>query len=488
MNILFVYSMQHDIRSSRKPLRSSLQMQFGISYISSFLKKQGHNAKLIVLCSHLGKKSEINRNVIDEYVKRFCPELICFTAVYSEYNFIVNIAKYIKTRYPDIYLLIGGCHVSLNPEDKSLDVFDALCIGEGEHPTFELVSQLEKGLIPSAIPNLWIKHGHEIEKNLPHPFLRDLDSLPFPDREMWLDWIEAQSWEKVPVLLGRGCPYNCTYCCNHALKKIAPGRYVRLRSPENILDEIKDIVIRFSETKEIYLEVETYGVNKAWAIELCSTLEGFIKTLAEPLSFGVNLRITPNTDFESLFAACKRSNFKYINIGLESGSEVIRRKILKRNYSNQDIINAVTLARKYGLKVIFYNLIGIPGETLADFKETVEINRICLPDGYYNSIFFPYPGTELHTSCKKMGLLKKDLDSETERRKAALELPGFSRKQIQRCYARFDYYVYKGYKPTYKIFLRRFVPKLYSSNYYLECCYKKLKQLGIFMWLINRLK
>lgn len=463
-------------------------MQFGISYISSFLNKQGHNTKLIVLCSHLGEKSENNRKAIDEYLKSFCPELICFTAVYSEYNFIVNIAKYIKTRYPDIYLLIGGCHVSLNPEEASMDIFDALCVGEGEHPTFELVSQLEKGLIPSAVPNLWIKHSHEIEKNLPRPFLRDLDSLPFPDREIWLDWIEAQSWGKVPVLLGRGCPYNCTYCCNHALKKIATGRYVRLRSPDNILDEIKDIVIRFSETKEVYLEVETFGVNKAWAIELCSKLEEFNKSLTEPLSFGVNLRVYLNADFESLFAACERSNFKFINIGLESGSEAVRRKILKRNYSNQDIINAVTLARKYGLKVIFYNLIGIPGETLADFKETVEINRICLPDGYYSSIFFPYPGTELYSLCKEKGLLKIDLNTDMERRISALDLPGFSRKQIQRAYARFDYYVWKGNKPIYKIFLRRFISKLYLSNYYLELLYKKSLHLGFGRWLKNRLR
>lgn len=69
-----------------------------------------------------------------------------------------------------------------------------------------------------------------------------------------------------------------------------------------------------------------------------------------------------------------------VKIGLESGSERIRREILKRNYSNKDIIDAVSLARKYGLKVFFYNLMGIPGETLNDFKETIGINRICLPD------------------------------------------------------------------------------------------------------------
>ena len=470
MNILFIHSLQ-DIRPSTKPLWSLDQMQFGISYISSFLRKHGHYTKLVVLSRKWGWKK-----IIDEHLKRFPPELICLTAVYSEYAFIGNIAKYIKRYYPDIYLLIGGCHVSLNPEEILLDDFDALCIGEGEYPTLELVSKLEKGLPPSGIPNLWIKHNGGIKKNSTRPFLQNLDSLPFPDREMWLEWVKERPGARVSILLSRGCPFECTYCCNHVLKNIASGCYVRLRSPGNIMEEIKDIVAKFPANKEIYLETESFGMNKEWGIELCCALERFNRTLDTPLSYGANLRVTPNADLKSLFAACKRSNFKYINIGLESGNEVVRREILNRNYSNQDIFSTTRLAREYGLKVVFFNMIGIPGETVADFKKTVEMNRICLPDMHYNSIFFPYPGTKLYLLCKDKGLLKKNLDVETERYKAILDLPGFSRKQIKRSYIWFDYYVYQGFRPIYKILLKVLDAKL-STNYYLKYFYEKLASL-----------
>jgi len=298
---------------------------------------------------------------------------------------------------------------------------------------------------------------------------------------MWQEWIEERPGSRYAVLVGRGCPFQCSYCSNHILKKLAPGSYVRFRSPENIVAEIKDIIARFPIRKrEIYLEIETFGVDKKWATDLCLELERFNKTLEQPFSFGANLRITPNDpDLENFFIILKKANFRFINIGLESGSERVRSEILRRNYSNEDISNAVNLARKHGLKVAFFNMIGIPGETLADFKETVKINRTCLPDWHLTSIFFPYPGTDVYSLCEKQGLLGKSSGPEMERMKATLDLPGFSKKQIQKSYIWFDYYVYKGLKPTYKI-LGRMVRAYLISKPYFVISWKKLLRLPFF--------
>lgn len=469
MNILFVYSLDNIVTSAR-PLSSQLEINFGISYISSFLKERGHYTKLVVLSRLLGRK---NKHIIDKYLKSFSPKLICFTAVATQYPFIKDIAKYIKDNYPDIYLLAGGAHVSLNPQEAILDDFDALCIGEGENPTFELVSQLAEGIFPSNISNLWIKHRLEIEKNSSRPFLQNLDSLPFPDREMWQEWILKGSLLESSILLGRGCPFQCAYCSNHALRKLGDGEYVRNRSVDNIVEELKEVLGRFPQTREIYLEVETISINKKWCIELCSALQHLNATLSRPLSFEANLRITPNAYLESVFFEFKKSNFTFLNIGLESGSERVRYEILKRNYSNQDVINTVKLARKYGLKINFYNLIGIPGETADDFKETVKINRICLPDRLSTSIFFPYPGTDLYALCKRQGLLKEPLDTLRERSRAVLDYPGFTKKQIDKSYIWFDYYVYRGSRALYKILIQVIRIKL-LSNYYLDTFARRL--------------
>lgn len=473
MNILFIYSL-YNIATTKKPLVTPETIQFGISYISSFLKSHGHSTKLMVLSRISGKKNE---NIIDEYIEKFKPKLICFTAVSSEYEFIAGLAKYIKNRFPGIYLVVGGAHVSLNPEGV-LKNFDALCIGEGENPTLELVSQLAKNMSPSGIPNLWIKHGTEIQKNPPRPYLQDLDNLPFPDREIWREWIDESSLARYAVMLGRGCPFECTYCCNHALKKLSTGTYTRYRSPDNIINEIKELVEKFSVKKEIYLEVETIGMKKDWTLELCRKLEDFNRTLEQPLSFGANIRVMPNLDLRTIFEAFRKANFRFINIGLESGSEKVRRDILNRNYSNKDITNAVKLAREYGLQVSLLNMVGFPGETPDDFEETIEMNRKCLPDWTTVSIFYPYPGTNLYSLCKKQGLLNNPVDTEMERGKSVLNLPGFSKKQIEKSHIWFEYNIYKGHKPLVQLMLKAVILKM-KTKPYLYYTYKKFKNIFI---------
>ena len=174
----------------------------------------------------------------------------------------------------------------------------------------------------------------------------------------------------------------------------------------------------------------------------------------------------------------KNSNFKFINVGVESGSEKLRTQVLKRNYSNEDIVRVSGVARKCGLKVCFYNLIGIPGETIDDFKETVMINRACLPDWHFLSILFPYPGTDIYSSSRKKGLIPGRLDTEMERSRAILDLPGFSKKEIQKSYVWFDYYVYKGHKPLYKILARVFISKI-KTNYYSNRLYRSLTNYAV---------
>jgi len=479
LNILFIYSRQ-DCYSNDKPIQNQEQIQFGISYISSFLKQYGHNTKLFVITRKTKKYK------LEKHLKGFLPSLICFTAVYSEYRFIAEIAEYIKNRFPEIFLLIGGVHPSLNPDECIKDSFDALCIGEGEYPTLELVEQLQNSQKPSMISNLWIKHDDSLEKNSTRPFLYHLDILPPPDRKMWERWI-AEPETNSSVLLGRGCPFQCTYCCNHALKKIASGPYVRLRSPENILNEIKEVVNNYPAMKEIYLEVESITSNREFCIELCSALEHFNSTLESPLEFGTNIRISKNIDFNEIFNLLKKCNFKFINIGVESGSEKIRSQMLNREYSNEDVIKVTKLARKYDLKICFYNLLGIPGETVEDFNQTIEINRQCLPDWHFLSIFFPYPGTELYNLSKDRGLLKEPLDTTMERNRAVLDLPGFNKKQIQKNYVWFDYNVYKGKKPLHKILPRVIVSKI-KTNSELNYFYRILTRNTVLKQLKNSLK
>jgi len=485
MRILFVYTLS-DIESPDKPLSQPESMNFGLSYISAVLKQAGHETKLIILSRKLGAK---NAELINKTIVAFKPDLIGFSAVSTEYPFVAEQASYIKHKYPEVFLMVGGPHVSLNPDNILNDAFDALCISEGEYPVLELVEQLAQGKTPSGIANFWFKREGGIEKNQTRPFIENLDELPFPDRALWQEWIADSPEARFSVLLGRGCPFNCTYCSNHALRRLSDGRYVRFRTPANIVAEIKEIALNFSAKKEIYLEVETFGVDRVWAKDLFARLEELNRELPEALTFGANIRVTPGVDFSDLFAACQKANFKFINIGLESGSDRVRREILKRIYDNQDVVRTVQTARRYGLKVALFNMIGLPTETLTDFQETIAVNRECQPDWHLTSIFYPYPGTDLYTLCMERGLIK-EVDQKkflVERVQSVLDSPDFTKRQIQKNFIWFDWYVYKGYKPWYKILLRvalnklRTKPKLHywfrslTKNKVLKAIKSKLK-------------
>jgi len=266
---------------------------------------------------------------------------------------------------------------------------------------------------------------------------------------MWKEYIDYNPdlENNITVLLGRGCPYSCTYCCNHALKKITDGNYVRFRSPRKIIEEIQLVHEEYPLENRLYLEVESFNVNNEWAIEVCNEIEKYNGSRDIPLSFGLNIRITPNANFDILFEACRRANILDLNIGIESGSERVRKDILKRNYSNFDVINTINSVKKYGLSYNFFIMIGIPGETIEDFEETIKICRIYQPKKIFLSIFYPYPGTDLYKLCEKMNFLQDKIDINIEERKqATLKLPDFNKIQIQRSYIWFNYNVYKGYK------------------------------------------
>ena len=479
MRIAFVFPI-NNAHSKNKPLRIQTEINLGISYMSSVVKLNGHLTRLFVLTQN-------NQDQIKTMLDKYDPQLICFTAVSTTYYLIKNFASTYKEMNPQVFLMAGGCHVSLNPEETIADSFDAICIGEGEYPVLELAYQLEQGSNPSKIQNLWIKNGVDIMKNSTRPFIENLDELPFPDRQMWKEWVRYPE-KKPPILLSRGYPFKCTYCCNHRLALLAGGRYHRFRSPQNILDEIKEYLTEYPETKELYFETETISTSLKYLLQLCSLLEQFNNKREQPLAFGANLRVLPNMDYETLFDTLHRSNFKFVNIGLESGSERVRCEILNRIYSNDDIIKAVTFAKKYELRVNLFLMVGLPGETPSDFQQTIEMTRKCQPDSYYLSIFYPYPGTELARKCDEEGLIGEKFDRQgmNERRQPVLNLADFPQEQVLRSYIWFEYAAFRGCKPIPKILLIVLLHKV-TTSLFLERFFKFLLNIRFFLYLKNKL-
>lgn len=454
MKVAVVYSVESFV-SNEKPLASAEEVPFGLSIIATVIKKAGHEVELLVFTP-----ASPLQEMLESFNERFKPQVFCLTAVSTQFPVINKVAQTIKKINPSIYVLLGGHHASLQSEEAiQCPYLDAICVGEGENAVVELLQQLDAGVKPSGIYNLWIKKRDtgEIEINSTAPFNQDLDALPFIDRSLWIPWIMHPN-HRPAVLVGRGCPYRCTYCSNHAMRKLSPGKYLRFRSADNLIAEIDDIITKYPDVIDIYLEVETIAANPQYALELSEKLSFYNSQRETPINFGANIApsrsLFSNKEFaENLLESFSRANVKYLNIGLESGSERVRNEVLRRpKHTNEEILEFCTLIRSHGIDIHMFVLMGLPGETSEDFKDTIQMVRKCNPARVYLSIFFPYPGTDLYIHAKNNGLFDENaLSTIAERVRPSLNLPDFSKHKVMLEFILFYYNVYKGIWPATRI-------------------------------------
>ena len=401
----------------------------GLGYVSAVLKRGGHQTALIYL------QQEPVKNHFLHQVATIAPGLVAFSSTAHQYPYVERCARWLKESMPEIPTIVGGPHPTLAPEQVLANPdIDLVCIGEGEYPLLDLANALEESRGFSTIPNLWLRSKGQLVKNPLRPLVANLDELPFPDREMF-DFREIlaanDGW--VDLMAGRGCPYGCSYCCNPALREKFKGlgKYVRFRSVDNLLEEIHSLASRYT-IKTLNFQDDVFTLDRDWSLQ-------FSRAYGQEFEFPfwINTRVERIND-EELVAALADAGCHGVRIGIESGNETLRAKILKRRMSNEEIRRAFALARKYGLHTYTCNMLGIPGETADMIEETIALNRELEPTDLQFSVFYPYPMTELYDVSVRNGCLieGESLPSYYER-KSILRLPTLSNAQLERGYDQF---------------------------------------------------
>ncbi len=436
-----------------------VKMLMGVAYLSAVLKEKGHSTSLI--CPH--NFSEKN---ISDAIAKFKPELIAVSSVTDQINLAEKIIDFIHYKY-NLPIVLGGDHATVASEE-SINIKGVLgiCVGEGEYALLELVEALEQKKDYSKIKNFWFKIDGKTVKNSLRPLIQDLDKLPFPDREIFDSIIDVS--DELEFMGSRGCPYQCSYCINRTLMKAYSGcgKYVRFRSVDNIIKEIKETLSRYKTAKVLFHD-DTFTLNKDWLKEFS---QKYPKEIGMP--YIANGRV--ETMDEEVVKMLKDSGCVEIKIGVEVGNEKLRKEVLNRNMTNEQIINVFKLCGRYGVPTTSFNMVGLPYETEENIKETIELNKKIKPLRMGVSIFRPYPGTELYEKCKKNDWISSRKIVSYFEDVSILDLPTISAAKISYYYKIFKLAVYH---PVLAVFVK-FLLKVRLYNF-IESFFNIIKKIAV---------
>jgi radical SAM superfamily enzyme YgiQ (UPF0313 family) len=337
------------------------------------------------------------KNYVDR-IKEYDPDVIGFSAMTGLHNWVLKTAARVKQSL-DKPIILGGPHPTFFPEIIREPCVDMICVGEGEFAVLELADKLDKGEDISQIQNLWIKKDGRIIRNGLRPLVENLDELPFPDRTLYDGCEILRSVPAMKFLTGRGCPHRCTFCFNHRFNELYQGlgRTVRKRSIDSLVDEISETAKEY-ELRLIRFPDDTFTGNRRWLLE-------FLQRYKEQIDLPFTGLARANELDEDIVRMLKSSGCLNIYFGVETGNENMRNHILRKNLTNEQILNAARLLRKHKVRFGTYNMFGLPNETLGLAFETIKFNRSLRPDYTINNVFQPYPKTEIADYAASEGLL-----------------------------------------------------------------------------------
>lgn len=415
----------------------------GVRGLSSWLREKGHETIML----HMARPSlEFSDEM--EYLLRYpdhaldqlvelCKDcqLIGLTMFTQHFEGSVQMTEYLRKKLPNIPQVWGGIHPTVKP-DECIEIADYVCRGEGEDSLLELVKRLETGGDTTNIPGMWARKNGQIFRNPEWPLEQELDVYPPFDYGIEGHYVYLERQEKiVPMdwqllhdyldkddlenkkgskgegilyrtLATRGCPLNCTYCCNNAYRKLYPRqKYVRHRSVAHLIKEmiwVKEhmpwvTMVSFEDDSFLAAPIE---VIRDFSREYKEKVGLPFRCLHEPLTF--------NEEKLDLLIEC---GMEGIQMGIETAAKNTLRMYNRSGLGKKvlDAANALAKAPEKSGKKFFitYDLIiDNPWETDDDVLETLQF-VVSLPGHFHLNVFSLvfYPGTEIYERAKREGLI-----------------------------------------------------------------------------------
>jgi len=366
---------------------STPYLPYGVLYLAGYLREKGFTVDIFD-----ANADETDPVRIIEEKQPFAIGLSVLTGpVIDE---ALKISRETKKKFKDIKIIWGGLHPTLFPgyvlKEKSVDY---IIQGEAEEALAFLMKSLLKGKFDKSIKNVGYREkGKQIVNPMSNKLL-DLDDLPMP---AW-DLVDVPKYianrffasRVLTMATSRGCPFRCAYCFNQGL----PYQKWRAISAKKIYEQLIHLKKRYK-INGIQFYEDSFDTDKNRVKEFCKLM---IKN--KP---GVKWHHFSNIIYcdEELLKLEREANCKYIEYGVESGSDRIL-KMINKAQNVEQIEKAFAICKKVGIKVGALFMIGYPTETMKELTETVDLIERVPAHIPICTIYRPYPGTPLHDYCVK---------------------------------------------------------------------------------------
>ncbi len=360
-----------------------------LAYLSAIAKELNHST---YFCS-------LDRNDLFTTVRKIKPDVVCYSVNIFGYRRIVEAHKQAKKIHNSISIM-GGPHPTFSPETFPESGMDAYCVGEGEYAFRDFLRKVEKGESFDTVENLITKN----KANSVRPLIKDLDELPPADRDLVLSNSYLKHTPKKTFYATRGCPFKCAYCCNNYYHKLYQGKgpIVRRFSVERIIHEIEGV------RKKYRMDFIKFG-DDLFATKADDWFEEFVEKYSKRIGIPFNCFLRFDTVEDELLKLLKKAGCFSVHASLDSTSDYVREKILKRKMRKVNIVEKLRKIREYGINTWVNYMLAVPESSLQDDLDTIAVSKEAKVTYPSYTTTVPMKGTELYNYCVEQGFI--DLSS-----------------------------------------------------------------------------
>jgi radical SAM superfamily enzyme YgiQ (UPF0313 family) len=366
---------------------NGLNESLNLTEVAGVLRGKGHVYEVFL---------ERNERDLESAIRRFGPDVFVVPCDVLGHTKALRLARRGKAAV-DRPVIMPGTHPSLFPEIARDPAVHCIIRGEAEYALLETLERLGDRQALAQTPNVGVVVDGELRLVPLRPLIQNLDELPLPDRAMYYKYrFLAQATTK-RFTSGRGCPHNCTFCYNPVFREQyrGLGGFLRKKSPTRVADEALEVGARYP-LRNVHFSDDLFPLFPEW---IAAFSDEWRRRVRLPFSMNASVELLGDRTIEHLAAAGCHS----IALGLESGVESLRRRILNKHFTNEDLFRVCRKIRECGIDLLTFNVIGSPGETIDDAFETIRVNRQIGAKYCRAFLIFPIPKTEFHRHCVENG-------------------------------------------------------------------------------------